>query len=131
MDNYFKSMRWFKCLVLCLGHILVNLSLAIITVSDEALKEEKDHFFKWFGICIGTFSGSAILASYLIALPIFSCLKKNKVRVHFAILFIAFFYFVNFSVFLWALQHMVIQTTAMQCYAVSGQIGLVFGLLVL
>jgi len=124
-------MRWFKCLVLCVGHLLVMLSLAFITVSDEVLENEKKHFLKWFGMIMGTGLATIICGSYLIALPILTCIKKSKIRVHFFIVFTSICYFINLSLLLWALQHMLTQATIMQCYVVSGQIGLVFGLLVL
>lgn len=110
---------------------MIMISLAFITVSDKVLEEEKNSFLKWFGIVLGTGIATMATGGYLIALPIFTCLKKNKLRAHFMILFVAMIYFINLSLMLWALQHMLVQATVMQCYAVSGQIGLVFGLLVL
>jgi len=124
-------MRWFKCLVLCVGHILVNLSLAFIPVSDETLKEEQHHFLKWFSISLGSALLTVVFGAYVVVLPIFKCLKINKLRAHLVIVFVSILYFVNLSVMLWGLQHFLVQATIMQCYAVSGQIGLVFGLLVL
>ena len=124
-------MRWFKCLLLGLGHMLVNLSLAFITVPDDTVHKESKHFFKWFGIVIGTMVGTVLAGGYLIALPIFPCLKKSKNRAHVMILFVAILYFINLSLMLWALQHILVQSTVIQCYSMSGQIGLVFGLLVL
>lgn len=125
-------MRWFKCLVLCVGHIMVHLSLAFIPVSDETLKYALEHeFLKWIGISISTGFISMSLAAYLVALPITECLKRNRNSAHCVIMVVAMLYFANLSIMLWAMQHMLIQSTVIQCYTVSGQIGLVFGLLVL
>ena len=125
-------MRWVKCLLLCLGHILVNLSLVFVTVSDEALRVERNyHFFKWVGLVLATATITLITGAYLIALPVLKCLKQSKLRSYTVLSVVSIFYFISLSVMLWALQHLLIQPTVMQCYAVSGQIGLVFGLLVL
>jgi len=125
-------MRWFKCLILFVGHILVQLSLVFITLSDEEqIKEEQKHFFKWFGVILGTGTLSVAFFTYLLVIPFFSCSKKSKLRSHLLIVFVSFIYFISLSVMLWGLQHVLIRSTVLQCYAVSGQIGLVFGLLVL
>mgnify|MGYP003646628464 CR=1 FL=1 len=124
-------MRWFKCLILCLGHLLVMISLAFVTVTDEELKTAKHNFLKWFLIAVGNAFLTLMFGSYVIALPLLTCLKKNKMRAHLMIVFVAIFYFTALSIMLWALQHIFIQSTVIQCYAISGQIGLVFGLFVL
>ena len=118
-------------MVLCVGHIMVNLSLAFIPVSDKTLKEEQHHFLKWFCISLGSCLLTVVFGAYVVVLPIFKCLKINKVLAHLVIVFVSILYFNALSVMLWALQHILVQATIMQCYGVSGQIGLVFGLLVL
>jgi len=125
-------MRWFKCLVLCVGHIFVNISLAFIVVSDESLENSRNHHVMWWiFVTLGSSIGVVTFATYLIMLPILQCLKNNKIRAHVVILCVSMLYFISFSGMLYGMQHMFVQTTIMQCYAVSGQIGLVFGLLVL
>jgi hypothetical protein len=106
-------------------------SLAFITVSDKTLKNEKKHFLKWFGIIMGTGIATMISGAYLIAIPVASCMKKRKTLTHLMIGLTAIVYFICLSIMLWGLQHIVIHATAVQCYSMSGQIGLVFGLLVL
>jgi len=125
-------MRWFKCLVLCVGHIFVNISLAFIVVSDESLQYSINHHFLWWiFVTLGSAIGVIIFASYIIAMPVLKCLKNNLGCAHVIIVLISVLYFISFSGMLYGMQHMLVQTTIMQCYAVSGQIGLVFGLLVL
>ena len=124
-------MRWAKCLVLSVGHILTMLSMAVITVSEDTIKNERDHFLKWFGIIMGT--GACFLCSgaYLIAMPIASCMKKRKTLTYIMIVITSIVYFASLSVMLWALQRIVVHTTALACYTMSGQIGLVFGILII
>lgn len=131
MSTILSKMRWFKCLILCVGHLIVHLSLAFIQVSDETMKEESKNFLKWFAIIMGSGCLSIGFFSYLLVLPVMTCLKKSKLKTHFMVLFVTSCYFANLSVMLWGLQHVLIQSTVNQCYAVSGHIGLVFGLLVL
>ena len=124
-------MRWFKCLLLCCGHILLNLSLAFVTFGGEQSENNNRIFWKWFSIAIVTAITTVVFGAYLIALPIFNCLKKSKFRAYLVSVVVFLLYIFSLGIFLWALQHLLKKRTVEQCYYLSGQIGLVFGLLLL
>jgi len=108
------------------------LSMAFITVSEKTMVDDrKHHFWKWFGIIIGTGALTIAAGSYLVAMPVTSCMKKRKTLTHLTIMLTATVYFICMSFMLWGLQHVVVHTTALACYSTSGQIGLVFGILIL
>jgi len=125
-------MRWAKCLVLSVGHILITLSMVFITVSEQTMKNDRQHhFMKWFGIILGTGSLAVISGAYLIAMPVTLCMRKRKILTYLTIVITSIVYFICLSFMLWGLQHIVVHATALACYSMSGQIGLVFGILIL
>ena len=124
-------MRSFKCLGLSLGHIIVGLSLAFVDVSDQTLQNEQQHFLKWFGMTMATGFAATVCVAYIVAMPLTQFLKIKPFRAYLVAAFMSLVYFVFLGVFLWSLQHVLIQPTVVQTYSVCAQIGLIFGMLVL
>jgi hypothetical protein len=102
------------------------LSLPFVKVG---VTQKGDYRVKWLFVMGGCSMLFVCNAAYFVRLPVFSKVKENYTRIMQALLLSWLVYFVTLSLILVSVQVWFSEQSALTCYTLSGQVGLVFGLL--